>query len=453
MSSKFSFARVVAVALVAIGSVASLGVDAFAAPRTWTNGSAPAVGGGPTNRGKWGTAVQFATNWNSTSNPRTVPGTGDTAVFNTATNNSSNIALQSNQSIRDLQFLSTASQFTFAKDSAFTDPLGGLTLVGTGTTIDNQSTVGVQNFDLNVNVSNTAQTFFAAQGASTKITQVNVNGNALTSKGNTEISVLNSTGTTGSYTIDGGVAKFTLGNSGGTAQDHLSFVRVLNGSASSTGAGTRTDLIVDGGTYNGGGTFKSSAQTGGVQDLSGLNATPQLNVETYSQTGGTVKMNIGYSPFVDADNPAFTVNSNVSDTNGFSLGGDAILYGDRLGGLGYNIGTQLFGLGTTWSLFSGGVNVDGSGNPSPVNAASNFSTFVLDTVNSPYGGTFTKFGQEFIGPTASDGTYMVFQAATGNLVVVPEPSTMVFAGLGVAMSGWTMWKKRRLSKLLAAKAS
>jgi hypothetical protein len=29
----------------------------------------------------------------------------------------------------------------------------------------------------------------------------------------------------------------------------------------------------------------------------------------------------------------------------------------------------------------------------------------------------------------------VFQAQSGNLVVVPEPSTIVFAGLGVAMSG------------------
>ena len=440
------FARAMALALVASGIVASLGVEAFAAPRTWTNGS---VGG---NRSKWGTAVQFATNWNSTAPTRTVPGVGDTAVFNQATNNSQNIALQSNQTLDGVRFLSTANQFTFAKDSAFTDPAGGLTFVGTGTTIENLSTTGVQAFDMNVNVSSSAQTFFAAAGGATKITQLNVNGNAVTSKGNMEISVLNSTGTTGSYTIDGGVAKFTLGNSGGTAENHLSFVKVLNGSVTSTGAGTRTDLIVEGGTYSGGGTFKSSTQSGGVQDLSGANTLSQLNVEGYKQTGGLLRMNIGYSPFVDADTPAFTVNSTVADTNGFSLGGDAVLYGDRLGGLGYNLGTQLFGYGTTWNLFTSGVNVDAAGNPSAPNAATNFSTFALESPGSLYAGAFTKFGQEFIGPTASDGTYMVFQAATGNLVVVPEPSTMVFAGLGVAMSGWTMWKKRRLSKLLAAKA-
>ncbi|MEI8319187.1 MAG: PEP-CTERM sorting domain-containing protein [Planctomycetia bacterium] len=396
--------------------------------------------------------MRFATNWNSTASPLTVPGVGDIAVFNQATNNSKNIALQSNQTLDGVRFLSTANQFIFAKDSAFTDAAGGLTFIGTGTTLENLSTNGVQTFDMNLNVSSSAQTFFAVAGGATKITQLNVNGNAVTSKGDTEITGLTSTGTTGSYTIDGGVAKFTLANSGGTAENHLSFLKVLNGSVTSTGAGTHTDLIVEGGTYSGGGTFKSSTQIGGVQDLSGANTLSQLNVEGYKQTGGLLKMNIGYSPFVDADNPAFTVNSTVADSNGFSLGGDAILYGDRLGGPGQNLGTQLFGLGTTWNLFSGGGNVDAAGNPSAPNAATNFSTFALESPGSLYAGGFTKFGQEFIGPTASDGTYMVFQAATGNLVVVPEPSTMVFAGLGVAMSGWTMWKKRRLSRLLAAKA-
>jgi len=89
-----------------------------------------------------------------------------------------------------------------------------------------------------------------------------------------------------------------------------------------------------------------------------------------------------------------------------------------------------------------------------VNNASNFSTFAFTTSSStsPYYGTWTRYGQEWSSPAASDGTYLVFQATSGNLVVVPEPSTMVFAGFGVAMSGWTMWKKRRLAKLLAAKA-
>jgi hypothetical protein len=33
------------------------------------------------------------------------------------------------------------------------------------------------------------------------------------------------------------------------------------------------------------------------------------------------------------------------------------------------------------------------------------------------------------------------------LLFVPEPSTLVFAGIGLAMGGWRMWKKRRLKQL------
>jgi hypothetical protein len=115
------------------------------------------------------------------------------------------------------------------------------------------------------------------------------------------------------------------------------------------------------------------------------------------------------------------------------------------------MGSNPLNVGLVWNLFQG-VNFT-AGSPSAVNNASNFAQLVLADggSGSPYAGTFTQFGQEWKSPVAGDGTYLVFQAATGNLVVVPEPSTIVFAGLGVAMSGWTMWKKRRLSKLLAAK--
>jgi len=83
--------------------------------------------------------------------------------------------------------------------------------------------------------------------------------------------------------------------------------------------------------------------------------------------------------------------------------------------------------------------------------------YLTGTLAAPYAGlTFNQVGSEwktdpFVG-RGGQSQWLVFQSQSGNLVVVPEPSTIVFAGLGVAMSGWTMWKKRRLSKLLAAKA-
>ena len=90
--------------------------------------------------------------------------------------------------------------------------------------------------------------------------------------------------------------------------------------------------------------------------------------------------------------------------------------------------------------------------------AGNFSAVALAGAAAPYAGLgFTQNGSEwttqaFVGQ-GGQNQWLVFQSQTGNLVVVPEPSTIVFAGLGVAMSGWTMWKKRRLSKILAAKVA
>jgi autotransporter-associated beta strand protein len=38
---------------------------------------------------------------------------------------------------------------------------------------------------------------------------------------------------------------------------------------------------------------------------------------------------------------------------------------------------------------------------------------------------------------------LVFSQSTGTLTVVPEPSTIVFAGIGIAMFGWSTWTRRR----------
>jgi len=50
---------------------------------------------------------------------------------------------------------------------------------------------------------------------------------------------------------------------------------------------------------------------------------------------------------------------------------------------------------------------------------------------------------------ATNGQYMIFDENSGYLVVVPEPSTIAFAGIGIGMAGWSAWKKRRLAKVLA----
>jgi hypothetical protein len=96
-----------------------------------------------------------------------------------------------------------------------------------------------------------------------------------------------------------------------------------------------------------------------------------------------------------------------------------------------------------WSLFSG-VNYK-NGSPAALNDASNFSLFALtaDSSTSEYYGVFTNSGQEWSSPSASDGSYLVFEAATGNLVVVPEPSTCVMALAGLACGGYSLFRRRR----------
>jgi hypothetical protein len=49
------------------------------------------------------------------------------------------------------------------------------------------------------------------------------------------------------------------------------------------------------------------------------------------------------------------------------------------------------------------------------------------------------------GSTAAPlGEYLRFEESTGNLVVVPEPSTYAMALAGLACGGWHMYRRRRL---------
>jgi hypothetical protein len=141
-------------------------------------------------------------------------------------------------------------------------------------------------------------------------------------------------------------------------------------------------------------------------------------------------MDVGY----DGSAPLFSYVS-TDPSAGFTLGGGLLLDGAGMT-------SDPLAIGLTWNLFQG-VNFT-SGSASPLNNASNFSSLVLADSGggSPYAGTFTQLGQEWISPSATDGTYLVFQAASGNLAVVPEPSTYAMALAGLACGGYLMRCRR-----------
>jgi len=402
------------IALMAIGTVACMSSATFAANRTWT----PVASGSTAAR--WGTASVYASNWSGATNPTSV----DTAIFSSASNRTIT-TLPNTLSIKNIVIGGSGN-------NTFTNTIGAsIVISGSGSpaiAISNTS-AGTQLFNTRVVFAAPTSTIQSTAGAlNFGGGGVDLNGNYLKGIGNIIQGSLGSAVAGATYEVVSGTQSIVFDSGSGGNVGTV----VVNGGQLSADGTSNTDLTVSGGSYVGGGTYKNVVSSSG---LLYLDAGETLSTTNFVQTaGGTIEMN------VNDDLSSSTVNGN------YQLGGAMVLDGSLLSNTPY-------ALGTTWGLFSG-VNFT-SGTASAANAGSNFSSFAMTTSSSvsPYYGTFTRYGQEWMSPKATDGTYLVFQAATGNLVVVPEPSTMVFAGLGVAMSGWTMWKKRRLSKLLAAKAS
>jgi len=49
---------------------------------------------------------------------------------------------------------------------------------------------------------------------------------------------------------------------------------------------------------------------------------------------------------------------------------------------------------------------------------------------------------------AGNGQSVEFYASTGVLMIVPEPSSIILAGLGVGLAGFRTWRNRRLKAIL-----
>lgn len=428
MRLNFAFARKVAVGLIAVGSLACLATDTFAANRTWTS-SAITAG---SYRAKWGTG--FASNWAG----NTVPTTADIATFGTNAFGQYAIQVQPGTQVGGLRFNNTgANSYVFS-----TNPLA-VGSFGVNNQSGRQQTLGTTTLLAD-------QTWSGGAGASIVANNTDLAGKTLTTSTDVTLNTLTNTGGAATVVVAGGNA--VVAGGGPLAVDFSvtsGFLATQNVSGGSGFDTTQSNLNVSGtGTYNntvvssvaGDTNWNLVTMSSGTIDTMGVGG--NLITNGYTQSGGTIKQYVGFDSGL-----GIITNSSVQATTGAGVPNGPLSYSGTLDIDFSAAGSQVFAIGTAWNLFQG-VNAGGA-------AASNFSTALLDNVDagSPYAGlSFSQYGTEWLTPKGTDGTWLVFQAQSGNLVVVPEPSTMVFAGLGVAMSGWTMWKKRRLSKLLAAKA-
>jgi hypothetical protein len=122
------------------------------------------------------------------------------------------------------------------------------------------------------------------------------------------------------------------------------------------------------------------------------------------------------------------------------------IVGTGLGGLTYGGSLNLVMTGsyadqTTFHLFSN------FSSPS----IGDFAAVGLNATGEYAGLTFTGDGGVWTSTETANGQRLIFSTGTGDLVVVPEPSTYAMALAGLACGGWQMWRRRlRQAPTLAA---
>jgi hypothetical protein len=394
MKLQYAFARKVAAGFLAV-AVAAAGANAFAANYTWKGGTNTATK-------NWATG----SNWAQTAAPAIAPPDFSSVVIG---------PINGGTAIAPVQRTITVNSDTNEISSLeFTNNFAGYLFGGGGAVVVN--------------------------GAITN------NNNTLTTQGTGAASVV-----LRSVTLNGDTS---LSGSGAPTEI---FSEISGVSPTTKLTVTGNNLILDGTIVS----VDISASTGSTVSLNQSPSFTNLTIGANGALGGLPGRDPGTffgatgTGLLDLKNASTTTMAVAGASPGAGDGGSnydayategAVNFGGTLNIDWAQVGSGLFNNYTTFNLFDGSTYTG------------NFSTVSLAGGVAPYDTlSFTQFGTEwstqpFVG-AGGQSQWLVFQAQSGNLVVVPEPSTIVFAGLGVAMSGWTMWKKRRLSKLLAAKVA
>ena len=423
MRRRCSIARTISTGLLAVGLVLCVSSSVFAANRTWTSSNITAG----SYRTKWGTG--FASNWTN----NTAPTASDIAVFANFTSVTS-LSVQPGTQVGRVTFNNTGTN-SFNIGGTGTLSIFGV-VDGGGINVGINNLSGLQQTFSHVLIG-ADQTWSGVPSAPIRVHSIDLNGYSLTTSTDVSLGLLSQSGATAStVTVSGGSTSVDQGDPSGL----VDFV-VTSGSLTMFDQAVYGDLSVSAsGVYNntsagsvGQTTWDQvSMSSGGTIDLMGIGGS--LVTNGYTQTAGTVKMYVG-SDGTTLGSSLVQATDGAGDPTGLlSFGGTLDI--DFSGST-----AESFGTGAGWLLFQGVVT-----------GTTSFSSVLLDNVDpsSPYAGlTFhaAANGDFWTDASAVNGQQLVFYRNAGELVVVPEPSTIVFAGIGVAMCGWTMWKRRRLGKM------
>jgi autotransporter-associated beta strand protein len=340
-------------------------------------------------------------NWNNNASwvNNAQPANGDSVLFTnlgTGTNSTVNLA----RTLTGITFDATANRtFNLINSGANTTTLGSIT--------NNSGFVQNVSQSISFSTNGTVDTGTAGIRLGSRLT-----GNATVTKagsGLLEITNGNNSGYTGTLSVDAGSVKLTSGVDAANVVVNNGATLITANDLSNGGAGSIT--------VNSGGTL-SPGEAGGY---GAFNVTGNTTLNAGSST------TMGVGSISDFDQ--------VISGGATTFGGALTISMDYIPAV-FGTTPQDFTDGDSWALFS---------------SASFAGNFTSVTMTGTFGNvTFTKINDNFWqSQYLGNGQQFNFYVADGNggvagtLYAVPEPSTIVFAGIGAAMFGWSTWTRRR----------